>query len=328
MRILTACSLAILLAPCSQAADVAGYVLAVQGKWSLQGQPAELVVGAPVVQGASLVAASPVAGDHIVVVEFRSGAVLVARQCDTARACARPLVVPRQSEARAQGSPVARLLNGILARIAGDPDRYITTLSRGSARLVDAVLPWSEGGVELAPVLPVLPAGGEHAIALVTLQCRGPGACPQQPLMSHIGGRRTSGRRRCTGSPPDSTNSSSTDRAARSGPSAPLPGSCCCQRHNMPAQKKSTGPAQASRNVGARTSTPPPSRAFSVRCSRSSRAPERRLPAGSSPVQDCPLPSAGRGLKRCRSRSIGWRWRRNKLDASTPSTTARAANTA
>ena len=187
MRILPACSLAILLAPCGQAADVAGYVLAMQGKWSLQGQPAKLVVGAPVVQGTSLVAASPAAGDHIVVVESRSGAVLVTRQCDTARACARPLVVPRQSEARAQGSPVARLLNGILARIAGDPDRYITTLSRGSARLVDAVLPWSEGGVELAPVLPVLPAGGDHAIALITLQCRGPGACPQQPLMSHIG---------------------------------------------------------------------------------------------------------------------------------------------
>jgi hypothetical protein len=188
---LTACSLAILLAPCGQAADVAGYVLAVQGKWSLQGQPAELVVGAPVVQGASLVAASPAAGDHIVVVESRSGAVLVARQCDTARACARPLVVPRPSEVRSQGSPVTRLLNGILARIAGDPDRYITTLSRGSARLVDAVLPWSEGGVDLAPVLPVLPAGSDHAIALMTLQCRGPGPCPQQPLMTHIGGQRS-----------------------------------------------------------------------------------------------------------------------------------------
>ena len=188
MRILPACSLAILLAPCSQAADVAGYVLAVQGKWSLQGQPAQLVVGAPVVQGTSLVAASPAAGDHIVVVESRSGAVLVTRQCDTARACARPLVVPRPSEAHDQGSPVARLLNGILARIAGDPDRYITTLSRGSARLVDAVLPWSEGGVDLAPVLPVPPAESDHTIALITLQCRGPGACPQQPLMSHVGG--------------------------------------------------------------------------------------------------------------------------------------------
>ena len=188
MRILAACSLAILLALSSPAADVAGYVLAVQGKWSLQGQRAELVVGAPVAQGASLVAASPAAGDHIVVVESRSGAVLVTRQCDTARACARPLVVPRPAEARPQGSPVARLLNGVLARIAGDPDRYVVTLSRGSARIVDAVLPWSDGGVDLAPVLPVLPAGSDHSIALMTLQCRGPGACPQQPLVSHIGG--------------------------------------------------------------------------------------------------------------------------------------------
>ena len=188
MRKLTACTLAILVGPCSQAADVAGYVLALQGKWSLQGQPAELLVGAPVAEGARLVAASPAAGDHIVVVEARSGAVLVALHCDTGRACARPLVVPRPSGARSQESPVARLLNGILARIAGDPDRYIATLSRGSAGLADAVLPWSEGGVDLAPVLPGLPAASDHEIVLTTLQCRGPGACPQQPLRSRIGG--------------------------------------------------------------------------------------------------------------------------------------------
>ncbi len=188
MRNLTACALAMLLGPCSQAADVAGYVLAVQGRWSLQGQPAELVVGAPVVQGASLVAASPAAGDHIVVVEATSGAVLVSRHCDTGRACARPLAVPRPSEARSEGSPVVRMLNAIFARIAGDPDRYITTLSRGSARLVDAVLPWSEAGVDLAPVLPGLPAGSEHAIAVTTLRCRGLGACPQTSLKAGIGG--------------------------------------------------------------------------------------------------------------------------------------------
>ena len=188
MRTLTACTLAILLGPSGQAAEVAGYVLALQGKWSLQGQPTGLVVGAPVASGARLVAASPAAGDHIVVVEAKSGAVLVSRQCDTGRACARPLVVPRPAEARSEGSPVARLLNGILARIAGDPDRYVATLSRGSGRLVDAVLPWSEGGVDLAPVFTGSPAGSGHEIRLTTLQCRAPGGCPQQPLTSRLGG--------------------------------------------------------------------------------------------------------------------------------------------
>ena len=189
MRTLNACTLALFLAPCSHAADVAGYVLALEGKWSLQGQAAELVVGAPVAQGARLVASSPAAGDHIVVVEARSGAVLVARQCDTARACARPLVVPRPSDAPSEQAPVARLLSGILARIAGDPDRYIATLSRGTGRLADAVLPWSEGGVDLAPVLAGMPAGSDHEISLTTLHCRGPGSCPREPVMSHIGGR-------------------------------------------------------------------------------------------------------------------------------------------
>ena len=66
MRKLTACTLAILVGPCSQAADVAGYVFALEGKWSLQGQRAELFVGTPVTEGTRLVAASPAAGDHIV----------------------------------------------------------------------------------------------------------------------------------------------------------------------------------------------------------------------------------------------------------------------
>lgn len=188
MRNWTVCMLAILAGPCSQAADVAGYVLALEGKWSLQGQRAELFVGTPVAEGTRLVDASPAAGDHIVVVAARSGAVLVARHCDTARACARPLVVPRPPDARSEASPVARMLDGILARIAGDPDRYITTLSRGSAGLVDAILPWSEGGVDLAPVFPGLLAGSDHEIGVTTLRCRGPGACPRQPLMSRIGG--------------------------------------------------------------------------------------------------------------------------------------------
>ncbi|MEO8311021.1 MAG: hypothetical protein ABI520_07620 [Caldimonas sp.] len=188
MRKLIACTLAILVGPCSQAAEVAGYVLAVQGEWSLQGHRAKLLVGAPVAEGSRLVAASPASGDHIVVIEARSGALLVARHCDTGRACARPLVVPRPSDARSEKSPVARMLNDVLARIAGDPDRYITTLNRGSGGLVEAILPWSEGGVDLAPVFPVLSTGGDHEIGLTTLQCRGPGACPQQPLMSRIGG--------------------------------------------------------------------------------------------------------------------------------------------
>ncbi|HSC63692.1 MAG TPA: hypothetical protein VLD35_08675 [Caldimonas sp.] len=185
---MTAFALAFLVGPCSQAADVAGYVLSVQGQWSLQGQRAPLLVGAPVAEGARLLAASPAAGDHIVVVAARSGAVLVARHCDTARACTRPVVVPAPSDARSGESPVARLLNGILARIAGDVDRYIPTLSRGSAGVVEAVMPWSERGVDLAPVFPGLAAASDAEIAVTTVQCRGPGACPEQPLTSRIGG--------------------------------------------------------------------------------------------------------------------------------------------
>ena len=165
----------------------------------------------------------------------------------TLRAPARAplLVVPPPTEARSQGSPVARLLNGILARIAGDPDRYITTLSRGSARLVDAVLPWAEGGVDLAPVLPGLPAGSDHAIALMTLQCRGPGACPQQPLMSHIGGERSTTIHHLA---PGTlrTRRPSTTRLDRAGarprldPVAASATTCPCRR-NLPGRRRPRG---------------------------------------------------------------------------------------
>ncbi|MEP7300757.1 MAG: hypothetical protein ABI699_04455 [Caldimonas sp.] len=180
-----ACALATALGAGSAAADVAGYVLALQGKWLVQGQPAGLAVGSPVEQGARLAPVSPQAGDHIVVVEARSGAVLVNRRCDATPACAARITVA--ADRRRQKAALEQFVERVLARLAGEPDRYIATLSRGSAGLGDAVLPWLDGDVDLAPMLAALPAAGRYSVRLTTLHCRAGGACPQRPLVSSLG---------------------------------------------------------------------------------------------------------------------------------------------
>lgn len=154
------------------AAEAAGYVLSLQGRWSVQGSGTALAVGSPVAEGATLVAAAPAAGDRITVVAARGGALLLARRCGTPADCAQPIALPRP----ARGADSAGLLDRIVARLASEPDRYVTTLSRGPAPLPDAVLAIGADGVDVAPVLEPL-RRGRYAVQLVPARCAGTAGC-------------------------------------------------------------------------------------------------------------------------------------------------------
>ena len=184
LRRLIACALAIVPGLVAGADEIAGYVLAQRGNWSVQGSRTALTVGAPVAPGARLVAADPAAGDRLVVVDARSGAVLVARQCDFAPGCAAPVVVPGGAGG-AERSPLVRGFERIVARFASQPDRYVATISRGAGRLPDTILPWAAAGVDLAPALATLPAG-RYELRLSTLRCRPGAVCPQRALQTQV----------------------------------------------------------------------------------------------------------------------------------------------
>ena len=175
-----------LCASSDAAADDVGYVLARQGRWTLQGSAVALEVGAPVAAGARLLVAEPAVGDHVVVVEARSGAVLVAHRCDTARACTVPVVVPAVATAASTEASVAPLLRRVLARLAGEPERYVATISRGSVPLGDAVVSSVDDGVDVAALLAGVPDGG-YELRLATLRCRSGASCPARPLTARAG---------------------------------------------------------------------------------------------------------------------------------------------
>lgn len=176
MRHRLAIALTWLSVSAAASAEIAGYVLAVQGTWSVQGSSGTLAVGAPVAAGARLVARAPGAGDRIVVVEAKSGAVLAARRCDEPRACSSPLVVATPVVAPADSSSLLQLMDRVIARIAGDPDRYVATISRGPESLSDTVLAWSPDSVDLAPALTRLPAG-DYDVRLVRTDCDASRGC-------------------------------------------------------------------------------------------------------------------------------------------------------
>lgn len=162
-------------------AGIAGYVLVVDGRWAAQGDATALVVGSPVVAGARLRAKAPVSGDRIVVVEAKSGAVLAARRCDEPRACSSPLVVPALAGNATGTSSLGQLLDRVVTRIAGDPDRYVATISRGPEILSDAILAWSPDSVDLSPALTRLPEG-DYELRLVPSGCEMSHDCAPPPV--------------------------------------------------------------------------------------------------------------------------------------------------
>ncbi len=177
------CALALACSPAVAAAEVAGYVLSVQGRWSVQGARAVLAVGAPVPSDSRLVVAAPALGDHIVVVASRSGAVLASRRCDSATACATPLRLQRADHPA--DAPMQQLVDRVFARLAGEPDRYVVTMSRGRGPLDDRILSLDERRVDLAPVFADFPAGA-YEVRLSPLRCRGERACGERPIRGHV----------------------------------------------------------------------------------------------------------------------------------------------
>jgi hypothetical protein len=158
--------LALLAATTGHAAEPAGYVLEVQGRWLQKGEPAPLTVGAPVQAGALIMAPAPAPGDRITVVAARTGSVLATRRCDDPSACRRPLALPVAPAAATHG-----FLHRVFAALADQPDRYVTSLSRAATSAPDEVLIWEAGRLDLGPML----AGRPEAVYDVTLT---PLGCP------------------------------------------------------------------------------------------------------------------------------------------------------
>ena len=154
------CVPALCAAIACHAAEPAGYVLEVQGRWLQTGETAPLAVGTPLPTGALILAPAPAPGDRITVVAARTGSVLAARRCDDVAACRRTLAMPE-----APAAPTNGFLHRVFAALADQPDRYVSTLNRGATSLRDEVLVWEAGRLDVGPML----AGRAEAVYLTTL---------------------------------------------------------------------------------------------------------------------------------------------------------------
>lgn len=178
-----ATALAVLLTEAATAApadaSATGYVVALQGHWTLQGHGAALVVGSAVPLPAQVIVRTPLAGDRVVIVAARSGAVVAERTCAGAADCRLPLPVPapRAAEAGAAASPWMAGLARVMARLEAAPDRYVSTLSRHDAALQDVALVLIDGALDLAPALSSLPAG-RYEVMLASTACDARHPCP------------------------------------------------------------------------------------------------------------------------------------------------------
>lgn len=164
----------------AQGSEVAGYVLTLEGSWSLRHAGRPLAVGAAVPQGEQLVAQPPFERSRVVVVAARSGAVLLSHQCSQAD-CRQPVAVAAADGGRSAPSAWGDLLRTVMSHLEREPDRFVATISRGNTRRGTAVLAVADGQVDFAPLLAELPAG-RYQGRLSRLICRHPPNCPETPL--------------------------------------------------------------------------------------------------------------------------------------------------
>jgi len=165
----------------SHGAEVIGYVLAVDGQWFAGSSSEPLVVGAPVEAGSTLSVRSASSSDRIIVLAARSGAVLAARNCSEADACKEALTLPATVTTRRTGANWSGTLDKVLARVAGEPDRYVSNLSRRSMLLRDAVLKWDQGRADFGPLFGTLPSGS-YEVVLSKFNCSSSKPCAPMPL--------------------------------------------------------------------------------------------------------------------------------------------------
>ncbi len=166
----------LLAAPLAAIGAPAGFVLDLRGEWRLEGAPAALSVGSEVPAGSVLRAAKHDARSAITIVASRTGQVLLAKRCATAKDCEGPIPVPAAEAGSESPGAIAVLLEKVAARLRGSPSLYVATITRGERAVADAVLELANGKLAMAPAL-AGNAPGTYQVALRPLQCPGGREC-------------------------------------------------------------------------------------------------------------------------------------------------------
>jgi hypothetical protein len=119
----------------------AGYVLEIEGKWTIRGTAESLSMGQSVAGGIRLTNPDPSDGDHIVVANLHGEIVKtirckngVCRECREPGACYDP-IQPLPSISGST-STISTVFNAVLELFAGKPDRYSVHRVRGSGFVI------------------------------------------------------------------------------------------------------------------------------------------------------------------------------------------------
>ena len=174
--ILRATLLAMLALPLAAFAAPAGYVLAVEGEWRVEGAPLRLAVGAEVPPGALLRVTPPTARSAITIVARGTGRILFAKTCAAPEDCEAPLAVPHAESPREIDGLLVALIEKTAARLRGNPTRYVATITRSESTLADSVLALVDGRLLVAPAMAAA-RPGPYQLALRPLACAASSPC-------------------------------------------------------------------------------------------------------------------------------------------------------
>ncbi|HVQ36350.1 MAG TPA: hypothetical protein VMS31_02380 [Pyrinomonadaceae bacterium] len=142
------------VAPGVQAQQQVGYVVDLEGNWSLNGR-AGLSRGQSLPGGGSISAISPTDYDHIVIANLK-GAIIARKTCRNRGECNAPIRLPAPPE---QPGIIASAFGAAMNLIWGEPDRYSVHRTR-SGELLDAVVQLTgDDQLDMGPVFSKSDAG-------------------------------------------------------------------------------------------------------------------------------------------------------------------------
>ena len=153
----------VLCAGSAVAQEKIAYVLDVNGEWYLgTGANVNLKKGSALPGGTFIKARQPNDVTHFIVIADRNGRIMEKRYCRDRGACDRAIQLPAAIET--QPSLAARLIDAVMGLWSGEPARYKTFASRGSAHgLQESVALLEDGHVDLKDMLAAL-GQGEYTI--------------------------------------------------------------------------------------------------------------------------------------------------------------------
>lgn len=129
-----------------------GHILTVEGKWRLRTRPAaDLLPGCQLAPGSIIDPPARFAFGTAKIAIVEGSAGLRVQSCNANQDCSPPIILPR--EAQPNPGIFSSIIEEVMRKLRGAPNKYVATLAMDSGELNDAIVQQASGRIDLSPAM-------------------------------------------------------------------------------------------------------------------------------------------------------------------------------